>query len=311
MTNIQTTDLNGAFVILDVEVKSISAYKLSQRITGDTNVANGCTDGLKVNVEIFDRASPSYVRLTAAAKQIRNRLNSLTSPYAAGSRVVPTSRFSSLQQTLVSDFDTLEDAKKVFLSEYEELVRGPENQARLGNAYEANLAPDVSEVAEKISCSLRCLPLGDYISSNAGEVLSDVIVASNETIARIAREQVSDQFSTVSDVVSRVSGLLTARIDAVTSGASLNTGKVPQQRIEDLRTAVEKINVGNVFSNPTVSLIADDLTALINTLTEGKGNVVTSNVVSLEKAAGDVNTLLKATTSGEAEALENLEHAFG
>tara|TARA_R110000764_G_scaffold80358_1_gene159365 strand:+ start:601 stop:1533 length:933 start_codon:yes stop_codon:yes gene_type:complete len=310
MTNIQTSDLNGAFVILDVEVKSISAYKLSQRITGDTNAANN-TDRLKVNVEIFDRAAPSYVRLTAAAKQIRNRLNSLTSPYAAGSRVVPTSRFSDLQQTLVRDFDTLEDAKKVFLSQYEELVRGPENQARLGNAYEASLAPGVDEVAEKISCSLRCLPLGDYIYCHAGQVLSDVILASNQTIERIARDQVSDQFSTVSDCLSRVSGLLAARIDAVNSGASLNTGKVPQQRIEDLRTAVEKINVGNVFSNPTVSLIADDLTSLINTLTEGKGNVVTSNVVSLEKAAGDANTLLKATTTGEAEALENLEHAFG
>ena len=310
MTNIQTSDLNGAFVILDVEVKSISAYKLSQRITGDTNAANN-TDRLKVNVEIFDRASPSYVRLTAAAKQIRNRLNSLTSPYAAGSRVVPTSRFSDLQQTLVRDFDVLEDAKKAFLSDYEELVRGAENQARLGNAFEANLAPDVSEVAEKISCSLRCLPLGDYISSNAGEVLSDVIVASNQTIERIAREQVSDQFSTVSDAVSRVSGLLAARIDAVNSGASLNKGKVPQQRVEDLRVAVEKIGVGNVFGNPTISSIADDLTALIDTLTEGKGNVVTSNVVSLEKAAGDVNTLLKATTTGEAEALENLEYAFG
>ena len=310
MTNIQTSDLNGAFVILDVEVKSISAYKLSQRITGDTNAANN-TDRLKVNVEIFDRASPSYVRLTAAAKQIRNRLNSLTSPYAAGSRVVPTSRFSDLQQTLVRDFDTLEDAKKVFLSQYEELVRGPENQARLGNAYEASLAPGVDEVAEKISCSLRCLPLGDYIYCHAGQVLSDVILASNQTIERIARDQVSDQFSTVSDCLSRVSGLLAARIDAVNSGASLNTGKVPQQRIEDLRTAVEKINVGNVFSNPTVSLIADDLTSLINTLTEGKGNVVTSNVVSLEKAAGDANALLKATTSGEAQALENLEHAFG
>ena len=310
MTNIQTSDLNGAFVILDVEVKSISAYKLSQRITGDTNAANN-TDRLKVNVEIFDRAAPSYVRLTAAAKQIRNRLNSLTSPYAAGSRVVPTSRFSDLQQTLVRDFDVLEDAKKAFLSDYEELVRGAENQARLGNAFEANLAPDVSEVAEKISCSLRCLPLGDYISSNAGEVLSDVIVASNQTIERIAREQVSDQFSTVSDAVSRVSGLLAARIDAVNSGASLNKGKVPQQRVEDLRVAVEKIGVGNVFGNPTISSIADDLTALIDTLTEGKGNVVTSNVVSLEKAAGDVNTLLKATTTGEAEALENLEYAFG
>ena len=310
MTNIQTSDLNGAFVILDVEVKSISAYKLSQRITGDTNAANN-TDRLKVNVEIFDRASPSYVRLTAAAKQIRNRLNSLTSPYAAGSRVVPTSRFSDLQQTLVSDFDTLEEAKRVFVSEYEELVRGPENQARLGNAYEASLAPGVDEVAEKISCSLRCLPLGDYINCHAGQVLSDVIVASNETIERIARDQVSDQFSTVSDVVSRVSGLLAARIDAVNSGASLNTGKVPQQRIEDIRVAVEKINVGNVFGDPKISSIADGLTALIDTLTEGKGNVVTSNVVSLEKAAGDVNTLLKATTTGEAEALENLEYAFG
>ena len=310
MTNIQTSDLNGAFVILDVEVKSISAYKLSQRITGDTNAANN-TDRLKVNVEIFDRASPSYVRLTAAAKQIRNRLNSLTSPYAAGSRVVPTSRFSDLQQTLVSDFDTLEEAKRVFVSEYEELVRGPENQARLGNAYEASLAPGVDEVAEKISCSLRCLPLGDYINCHAGQVLSDVIVASNETIERIARDQVSDQFSTVSDVVSRVSGLLAARIDAVNSGASLNTGKVPQQRIEDLRVAVEKINVGNVFGDPKISSIADDLKALINTLTEGKGNIVTSNVVSLEKAAGDANALLKATKSGEAQALENLEYAFG
>ena len=311
MTNsIQTSDLNGAFVILDVEVKSISAYKLSQRITGDTNAANN-TDRLKVNVEIFDRASPSYVRLTAAAKQIRNRLNSLTSPYAAGSRIVPTSRFSDLQQTLVSDFDTLEDAKNAFLSDYEELVRGPENQARLGNAYDANLAPDVYEVAEKISCSLRCLPLGDYISSNAGEVLSDVIVASNETIERIAREQVSDQFSTVSDVVSRVSGLLQNRLYAFNSCASLNTGKVPQQRIEDIRVAVEKINVGNVFSNPTITTIADDLTALIETLTEGNGNIVTSNVVSLEKAADDAQALLKATKSGEAEALENLECAFG
>jgi len=310
MTNIQTSDLNGAFVILECEVKSISAYKLSKSLTGDTNVANN-TDGLKVAVELFDRKTPSYLRLTAAAKQIRERLNSLTSPYGSGSRIAPTSRFSDLQQTLVKDFDVLEDAKKAFLSEYDTLVHGPENQSRLGNAYEANLAPDVSEIAEKISCSLRCLPLGDYVAANAGEVLSDVIVASNETIARIAREQVSDQFSTVSDVVSRVSGLLTARIDAVTSGASLNTGKVPQQRIEDLRTAVEKINVGNVFSNPTVSLIADDLTALIDTLTEGKGNVVTSNVIALDKAASDANALLKATTTGEAEALENLEHAFG
>ena len=310
MTNIQTSDLNGAFVILECEVKSISAYKLSQRITGDTNAANN-TDRLKVNVEIFDRQSPAYVRLTAAAKGIRTRLNSLTSPYGSGSRVVPTSRFSDLQQTLVRDFDVLEDAKKAFLSDYEELVRGAENQARLGNAFEANLAPDVSEVAEKISCSLRCLPLGDYISSNAGEVLSDVIVASNQTIERIAREQVSDQFSTVSDVVSRVSGLLAARIDAVNSGASLNTGKVPQQRIEDIRVAVEKINVGNVFGDPKISSIADGLKGLIETLCGDKGNIVTSNVVSLEKAAGDANALLKATKSGEAQALENLEYAFG
>ena len=310
MTNIQTSDLNGAFVILDVEVKSISAYKLSQRITGDTNAANN-TDRLKVNVEIFDRTNPAYVRLTAAAKQIRNRLNSLTSPYAAGSRIVPTSRFSSLQQTLVGDFDVLEDAKKAFLSEYEELVRGPENQSRLGNAFEANLAPDVDEVAEKISCSLRCLPLGDYINCHAGQVLSDVILASNQTIERIARDQVSDQFSTVSDVVSRVAGLLTARIDAVNSGASLNTGKVPQQRIEDIRVAVEKINVGNVFGDPKISSIADGLKGLVETLCGDNGNIVTSNVVSLEKAAGDAQALLKATTSGEAEALENLEYAFG
>jgi hypothetical protein len=251
------------------------------------------------------------VRLTAAAKQIRNRLNSLTSPYGSGSRVVPTARFSDLQQTLVGDFDVLEDAKKAFLSEYEELVRGPENQARLGNAYEVNLAPDVSEVAEKISCSLRCLPLGDYVKANAGEVLSSVVLASNATIARIARDQVSDQFSTVSDVVSRVSGLLAARIDAVNSGASLNTGKVPQQRIEDIRVAVEKINVGNVFGDPKISSIADGLNRLIETLCGDNGNIVTSNVVSLEKAAGDAQTLLKATTSGEAEALENLEYAFG
>ena len=310
MTNIQTSDLNSAFVILECEVRSISAYKLSQRITGDTNAYNN-TDRLKVNVEIFDRAAPSYVRLTAAAKGIRTRLNSLTSPYGSGSRVVPTSRFSDLQQTLVRDFDVLEDAKKAFLSEYDTLVHGAENQSRLGSAYEANLAPGVDEVAEKISCSLRCLPLGDYVAANAGEVLSDVIVASNQTIERIARSQVSDQFGTVSDCVSRVSGLLAARIDAVASGASLNTGKVPQQRVEDLRVAVEKINVGNVFGDPKISSIADGLKGLIETLTEGKGNIVTSNVVSLEKAAGDANALLKATTSGEAEALENLEHAFG
>ena len=138
-----------------------------------------------------------------------------------------------------------------------------------------------------------------------------MILASNQTIERIARDQVSDQFSTVSDVVSRVAGLLTARIDAVNSGASLNTGKVPQQRIEDIRVAVEKINVGNVFGDPKISSIADGLKGLVETLCGDNGNIVTSNVVSLEKAAGDAQALLKATTSGEAEALENLEYAFG
>ena len=312
--NIEKT-LNGKFIIVELNVKSISPYKVDN-VGADYLEKTYGSDGtvVKSSLALFDPKNPQFKALKQAEKKIQNVVKDNSIAYKDGRRIVATPYYSQFKSLVVKAIDEYEIASQAFTKIYEDLVRGVSAEKRLGNAYDPNRAISVEDVKEKLSVSFNAQALGDYVSKVSDPVLAEVSKDANKTFEGVAKQSVSDITDTLIDVVGRANDLVKERLVQLESDdPNGNKGRVVKQRVQDIRNSVSKLNGNNIFCSKKLDSISKETSKLIDTLTEKNSdtNIVTDNVTQLKKSVKQSDKIIKDTSNEKVKILSDLDYAFG